>query len=355
MFGDKPIDFNRFVRILFGIALVVLAYYLLDRLSTVLIPFFLAWLTAYLLEPINRFLHRWIKHRSLVVFTTLISILLLVSLAAIIFIPLMVDEVMVLQRLLSTQVSQLHWPEWLPRDIVDRAGEYLAKFDLTAILSQEGMTDKALHTLSGIWEAISGVMGVIAALFSVVTYVLYLIFIMIDYDRLSNSWEALIPEKQKSFVTELVSNLEAGMNGYFKAQSKIVLIVSILFAVGFKIIGLPFAIVLGLFVGLLNFVPYLQLVGFLPAIALIGLNSLETGESFWLMLGLTVAVFAIVQLLQDAVLTPKIMGEFSGLNPTIILLSLSIWGSLLGLMGLIIAIPMTSLLVAYYKKYVISS
>lgn len=354
MFGEKPIDFNRFVRILFGIAIVVLLYYLLDRLSAVLVPFFLAWLTAYLLEPINRLLQRWIKKRVLTVFSTLFLLLLVASIAAVILIPIMVDEVRVLQRLLSVQVSQLHWPDWLPRDVIDKAGAYMAQFDLTAILSQEGMADKALHALGGVWEAVSGVVGVLGALFSIVTFLLYLIFIMLDYDRLSNSWQSLIPEKQKEFITELVSNLETGMNGYFKAQSKIVLIVSILFAVGFKIIGLPFAIVLGLFVGFLNFVPYLQLVGFIPAIALVGLNSLETGDSFWLMMGLTVAVFAVVQLVQDAFLTPKIMGDFSGLNPAVILLSLSVWGSLLGLIGLIIAIPMTSLLLAYYKKYIIT-
>jgi predicted PurR-regulated permease PerM len=64
-------------------------------------------------------------------------------------------------------------------------------------------------------------------------------------------------------------------------------------------------------------------------------------------------VFAVVQTIQDTILTPKIMGHVMGLNSAIILLSLSIWGSLLGILGMIIALPMTTLLITYYQKYVV--
>ena len=68
---------------------------------------------------------------------------------------------------------------------------------------------------------------------------------------------------------------------------------------------------------------------------------------------MALAVFAVVQLIQDAFLTPKIMGQVTGLNAAIILLSLSIWGSLLGMLGMIIALPLTTLLLNYYQRYVI--
>jgi predicted PurR-regulated permease PerM len=66
-------------------------------------------------------------------------------------------------------------------------------------------------------------------------------------------------------------------------------------------------------------------------------------------------VFAVVQTIQDTILTPKIMGHVTGLNPAIILLSLSIWGSLLGILGMVIALPMTTLLITYYQRYVIKN
>ena len=79
----------------------------------------------------------------------------------------------------------------------------------------------------------------------------------------------------------------------------------------------------------------------------------DTGESFWMIMLSVLIVFAIVQTIQDTILTPKIMGKVTGLNSAIILLSLSIWGSLLGLLGMIIALPLTTLLLTYYQRYIV--
>ena len=143
------------------------------------------------------------------------------------------------------------------------------------------------------------------------------------------------------------------MNKYFRGQAMIATCVGILFSIGFLIIDFPLAIGLGLFIGLLNMVPYLQLIGFIPTIILAILKSADTGESFLLIMLSALAVFAVVQTIQDTLLTPRIMGKVTGLSPAIILLSLSIWGSLMGIMGMIIALPVTALLISYYQKYII--
>jgi predicted PurR-regulated permease PerM len=110
-----------------------------------------------------------------------------------------------------------------------------------------------------------------------------------------------------------------------------------------------------MFIGLLNMVPYMQLLGFIPTILLAIVKSADTGQNFWIIMLMALAVFAIVQTIQDTFLVPKIMGKVTGLNSAIILLSLSIWGSLLGMLGMIIALPMTTLLLTYYQKYVIKN
>jgi len=112
---------------------------------------------------------------------------------------------------------------------------------------------------------------------------------------------------------------------------------------------------LGMFIGLLHMVPYLQLLGFVPTILLAIVKAADTGQNFWVILLLALVVFAVVQMIQDTFLTPKIMGHVTGLNSAIILLSLSVWGSLLGILGMIIALPLTTLLISYYQKYVIKS
>ena len=143
------------------------------------------------------------------------------------------------------------------------------------------------------------------------------------------------------------------MNAYFRGQSLIALCVGVLFSIGFLIIGFPMAIGLGLFIGLLNMVPYLQIVGFIPTILLAMLKAADTGQNFWVILLMALAVFAVVQAIQDMFLTPRIMGHVMGLNPAVILLSLSIWGSLLGFIGLIIALPLTTLCISYYRRFVL--
>ena len=112
-------------------------------------------------------------------------------------------------------------------------------------------------------------------------------------------------------------------------------------------------VVLGLFIGLLNMVPYLQIISLPITTVLCLVWTVSTGGNFWMIFGESMAVYIIVQCIQDLILTPKIMGKAMGLNPAIILLSLSIWGSLLGFMGLIIGLPLTTLILSYYNLYVI--
>ena len=112
------------------------------------------------------------------------------------------------------------------------------------------------------------------------------------------------------------------------------------------------AIFFGLFIGLLNMVPYLQIVAIIPACLLAVMQTIETGTGLITTVGLTLIVFAVVQVIQDSILTPRIMGKVTGLSPAIILLSVSVWGKLLGVFGLIIALPMTCLLLAYYRRII---
>ncbi|NQV52643.1 MAG: AI-2E family transporter [Flavobacteriales bacterium] len=353
MIFDKPFDFDRFVRLLLGVFVVVGVYFLLDKLSAVLIPFFAAWLTAYLLEPIVGKVQRLLKRRVLSVLLTLTALFLSFVLLMILFIPAIAEEIESLKELLTSQLSNLEWPGWIPQDMAIQLNGFLNNLQWQDVIAQEAFTDKAVTALTSVWDLMSSVVGVVGALFGIVTYVLYLVFLMLDYDKLSKDWQTLLPEKFKGFVVQLANDMEEGMNGYFRAQTKIVVCVAILFAVGFKIIGLPFAISLGIVLGLMNYIPYAQLLGIIPAIGLAALHALQTQESFWMMLVFVLLVFTLVQLVQDILLTPYFMGAFSGFNPAIILLSLSIWGSLLGVVGIIIAIPLTSIVLAYYKRYIL--
>jgi sugar (pentulose or hexulose) kinase len=130
------------------------------------------------------------------------------------------------------------------------------------------------------------------------------------------------------------------------------MIMGILFCIGFSIIDFPMAIGLGVMIGIMDLVPYLHGFGLIPAALLAGLKSAETGQSYFVVFGMVLAIFGIVQIIMDAIVVPKVMGKHMGLNPTILLLSLSVWGTLLGFIGLIIALPATTLIIAYWRRYV---
>ena len=126
----------------------------------------------------------------------------------------------------------------------------------------------------------------------------------------------------------------------------------VLFAIGFTIIGFPMAIGMGILIGILNLVPYLHTFALIPAALLALLKAADTGQNFWLVFLSAIIVFIVVQLICDTIVTPKIMGKAMGLNPAILLLSLSVWGVLLGFIGLIVALPLTTLIIAYWQRYV---
>ena len=124
-----------------------------------------------------------------------------------------------------------------------------------------------------------------------------------------------------------------------------------LFSIGFYIIDFPAAIAFGMFIGILNLVPYLQVVSLVPMLLLSMIKAENTGGDFWVIFLSALIVLAIVQLIQDLILVPRIMGKRMNLNPAVILLSLSVWGHLLGVLGMIVALPLTTLLLGYIRRY----
>ena len=177
-------------------------------------------------------------------------------------------------------------------------------------------------------------------------------FILLDYEYLTNNWIKIFPKKNRPFWQELMNGVERELNNYIRGQGLVALIMGVLFCIGFTIIDFPMAIGLGIMIGIMDLVPYLHTLALIPTVLLALLKSADTGQNFWFILATALAVFIVVQLICDLIVTPKIMGKAMRLNPAILLLSLSVWGALLGFIGLIIALPLTTLLITYYQQYV---
>ena len=352
---EKKITFDSFIRSVTLILLIIGIGLLINRLSSVLLPFFIAWLLAYMLYPLVCFLQYRCRLRNRVVSIVAALLIVVGTITGLMFliVPPIIEEATKLSEYI-TPIAQQYLGESGIADSVDRFVKHLVNENNIVKLIQEKNVMDALQTgLAQAWDFIYEALGFILGIFVVFVVFLYMFFILLDYEKLSEGWINLIPAEKRPFFQGLADDVEHGMNSYFRGQSLIALIVGILFSIGFLIIDFPLAIGLGLFIGLLNLVPYLQLIGLIPTIALALMKSLETGQSFWVILLMALAVFAVVQTIQDMYLTPRIMGKVMGLNPAVILLSLSVWGSLLGFIGLIIALPLTTLCLSYYRRFVL--
>lgn len=354
MSKGKEITFDKFIRILFGVFLAVIAYLLLRKLSGVLMPFVVAWLVAYMLNPFVNFIQKkcHIKLRWVAILITFILFIVVIGGICWLIIPAAINEILTLKDIIVKYVNDNNLPGLFTEYVMpyisstEDVKEYFSVGDLTTFL--ETMLPKIFSLIS---SSISAVFGVVMFLISFI----YLFYILMDYEKMTKGYIKYVPQKHRAFVQGLVADVEEGMNSYFRGQSLVALCVGILFSIGFVIIGFPMAIPLGLFIGFLNLVPYLQVLGFVPTVILSLLKSYETGQNFWGILLAALLVFAVVQIIQDGFLVPKIMGNVTGLNGAVILLSLSVWGVLLGFVGLIIALPLTTLLISYYKRYVIGN
>jgi len=356
--GDRPYTFDRVFRMALAALMFGGLVWLLGYLSEVLIPFVAALLLAYLMDPLVRLLERLVRHRALAVMLSLCLVAGFLILLLWLVAPVVAQEAAHMGSLISDLVSNSGWAQRaaqkLPPDIWQAIKDLLARPELREIFSNAGL-GKALettarHVLPGVWGVLSGAASLIWGILGLSVVVLYLVFLLMDFRRISQGWLEMVPPNYREPVQGFANDFQSAMSSYFRGQALVAALVGVISALGFWLVGLPLGVLLGLFVGLLNMVPYLQLIALVPAALLALIHSLETGLELWLVLTLTGAVFVAAQAIQDGILVPKILGKATGLKPWVILLSLSIWGKLLGLFGLLIALPATFLLLAYYRR-----
>jgi len=208
----------------------------------------------------------------------------------------------------------------------------------------------ASKVLPGAWGVLSYTSTIVLWFSGAAIIFMYLVFIMLDMPKLRRGVLSLIPKRFKKEASSFAAETDKFMGTYFRAQSLVALTVGILYAIGFGVMGLPMGVAFGLFSGALNMIPYMQLTTIPLALLLSVVYSLNTGMPYWQVALIIVAIYLAVQVLQDFFLVPHIVGKSMDLPPVGILLSLSIWGKLLGFLGLLVAIPFTCLCLVYIRK-----
>lgn len=352
----KKITFDSFIRGVIIGGIVIGALILIKRLSGVLLPFFIAWLIAYLIYPLVTFFQYRLKLKNRVVsiFCALLTLAGIGTAAFYLLVPPMIQEFGRVKDLLIEYFTNSSYGSNVPRTLSEFLRDNIDPQFLQNLFQEKSLLDALQEAMPPLWSLVTESINLLYGIFTVFIILLYIVFILLDYESIADGWPRLLPVKYRSFVTGIMNDVKDGMNRYFRGQAFVALCVGILFSIGFLIIDFPLAIGLGLFIGVLNLVPYLQIIGFIPTVVLAILKAADTGGNFWLILAAALAVFAIVQAIQDGFIVPRVMGKITGLNPAIILLSLSIWGSLMGMLGMIIALPLTTLMLSYYQRFIIN-
>ncbi len=349
---EKEITFDRFVRILGIVLLVGGVLYTMNFLSSVLLPFFVAWLLAYLMYPIVKFvqykLH--VPTRALSIIVALVFVLAVIGGVFYLIIPPMIDQFEKLGDIVMQYVKQGTNGESF--QAVVQQWLHDNRQAIEQVFKRKDVSDAIKSAMPKLFSVLGQTANVILSIVASLITLLYMFFILLDYEYLSSSWIKIFPKKVRPFWQSLMKDVEREMNSYIRGQSLVALIMGILFCIGFTIIDFPMAIGLGILIGIMDLVPYLHTFALIPTAFLALLKAADTGQNFWVILASAVAVFCIVQVIIDMVVTPKVMGKAMGLNPAILLLALSVWGTLLGFIGLIIALPLTTILIAYYQRYV---
>ena len=353
MMKYQEIPLGRFLRIILVLVVVALFYFALDSLSSVLLPFAVAWLLAYLLHPMVCFVQNRmrVRYRLPSILLVLFFLALLVAGVFMLIVPSMAQEAEIFKNICVSFLNNNIKNPSIPPAVVDFVRKFADEEGLIGLLQSSGLQDFMQTILQRTQMVLVGTVDVIYRLFGVFVTLLYMFFILLDYERLADEWPLYLPVRWRNLAGKLSKDLTDGMNQYFRGQALVALCVGALFSIGFVVIDFPIAIGFGIFIGVLNLVPYLQVISLAPMVFLSLLKAANTGDNFWVVFLSALAVLCIVQAVQDLLLVPYIMGRRMNLHPAVILLSLSVWGKLLGILGMIVALPLTTLLLGYLKRY----
>lgn len=349
---DKQITFDRFVRGMLTGFIIFGVLYLVNYLSGVLLPFVVAWFLAYLMYPVVLFIQNklHVKVRALAIIITMLLMIAVIGVVIYLIIPPMIEQIIKVGDLVENFIKQTAHTD----DLWGTVSAWLQenRGDIEHFLRSKDFSDAMKATMPKVFSMLGDAASVVFSVVASCITLLYMFFILLDYEYLSGGWVKIFPKKNRPFWQGLMNDVAREMNNYIRGQGLVALIMGIMFCIGFTIIGFPMAIGMGVLIGIMDLIPYLHTFALIPCAFLSVLKAGETGQSVFLIMAEVAAIFIIVQIISDMVVTPKVMGKAMGLNPAILLLSLSVWGSLLGFIGLIVALPLTTLIMAYWQRYV---
>jgi predicted PurR-regulated permease PerM len=336
-------------QIIFWIGAAIVFGLFLYLFSSILLPFIVGMTLAYFLDPVADRLERLGLSRMISTLVILVSFIVIFVLALMIFVPILISQLADFGTRLPSYVARLQElvasqnAEWVKNLLgVDSAA---LKNSIGSILSQGAGFVTTL--IQSIWSSGKTLLD-IAGLFIVTPVVAF--YTLYDWDKMVAKVDSWIPRDHVPTVRTIFRDINTAIAGFVRGQGTLCLILGLMYAAGLTIVGLNFALLIGLFAGLISFIPYVgSLVGLIIAV---GVAVVQFWPD-WLMVGAVLLVFVIGQFIEGNILQPKLVGESIGLHPVWLMFALFAFGALFGFVGLMVAVPAAAA-VAVLVRFAIS-
>lgn len=322
-------------QIRFWIVVAILLALLLYLFSDILLPFVAGMALAYFLDPVADRLQRIGLSRVMATTVILVAFLIVLALGLVIVIPLLASQLTDFIAKLPEYLTQLQGlitsfdPQWIEQ-----------RFGVNAEGLREGLNSlltSGFGFISTVFQSIwsSGVaLFSIASLFVVTPVVAF--YMLLDWDRMIHTVDSWVPRDHVATVRRLATDINAATAGFVRGQGTLCLVLGLMYAFGLTLTGLKFGVLIGLFAGLISFIPY---VGSLVGLVLsVGLAFVQFWPE-WPMIVAVAFVFFIGQFIEGNILQPRLVGKSVGLHPVWLMFALFAFGALFGFVGLLIAVP----------------
>lgn len=336
---------------IFWLAFFIVGGYLLYILSPILTPFIISALLAYLGDPVCDRLEARGLSRPLAVTTVFATLVVLFILVVLVLIPTVSGQ---LQNLANKLPDYVQWfNETAMPYLSDKLGVSLDADNL-----QNALRDNLGSATSVLQSFLLGVSQPAGAILTWLTYMFMIpvitFYLLRDWDVLIAKIGELIPVTKVPVARELATRSDDVLGGFLRGQMMVMVALGIIYSIGLSLLGLDLAIVIGMFAGLVSFVPYLGLiVGILVAGIMAILQFHDWAHPFGV-----VIVFTVAQMIEGTVLTPKFVGDRTGLHPVAVLFAVLAGGQLFGFMGILLALPAAAIInvfLGYFKSHYLQS
>lgn len=312
-----------------GAALVVLVL-LLWLLSEALFPFVLGAAIAYLTDPLADWLERHGFSRLGATVVLTLASLGIVALGILLVVPMIINQVRELVAVVPVWVEEgrLILRDWLP----ELRAEGTVLNDAFANV-RDGVQAWSLDLLRRAWAGGVALLGFVGVL--VVTPVVAF-YLLMDWDHLVAAIDDYLPRQHRDTILAIMRDLDRVLAGFVRGQMTVCLVLGTFYAVALMLVGLRFGLLIGLFAGLISFIPFVgSIVGGVLSIGV----ALAQFWGDWLWIAAVAGIFAAGQAIEGNFLTPKLVGGKVGLHPVWLMFALSSFGVIFGFVGLLVAVP----------------